>query len=75
RSTYEDARWFVRRLSKLTPKDIQEIDALLKARGAGDLSRQTLLAEMKRRGLLGDDFSVAAELKALCPTSGGVRQG
>lgn len=38
----------------LAPTDATQIDALIKARAAGDISRSDLVAELKRRGVLGE---------------------
>ena len=45
----------------LTMQGQEELDALVKARLAGDLSRETFWAELKRRGILRDDFDEADE--------------
>lgn len=43
----------------------QEVQALLNARMAGEISRTTFWAELKRRGLLMDDFDAELEAEAL----------
>lgn len=43
-------------------KDQAEVEALLRSRAAGDISRSTFLSELKRRKLLPDDFDVEAEM-------------
>lgn len=39
-----------------------DLDSLLRARANGDISRETLLEEMKRRGVLSADFDVEEEM-------------
>lgn len=48
----------------LSLKDKNEIDTLLKARVAGELSRETWLSELSRRGVL-EDLDIAKELNSL----------
>lgn len=43
-------------------KDQGEIEALLRSRQAGDISQETFLTELKRRGFFGDDFDVEVEM-------------
>jgi len=45
-----------------------EIDQLVKLRTSGNISRETLLAEFKRRGVLADDFNPAADADLLATT-------
>lgn len=45
--------------------DASDIAHLLKARAQGDLSRQTFFKELKRRGLLSDDFDAETEIDLL----------
>jgi hypothetical protein len=45
----------------LSLQDQMDLDALIKARQAGDLSRETLWAEFKRRNVLMDDFDPEEE--------------
>ncbi len=49
----------------LASRNAAELDILIKARGLGDLSRETLISELVRRGLLDEDFDVEAELDKL----------
>lgn len=42
-----------------------DLDALNKARAAGDISQRTYWAELKRRGVLSDDFDAQKELELL----------
>lgn len=42
-----------------------EIESLFKMRQAGEISRQTFLKEISRRGLLGDDFNAQTEIDLL----------
>jgi hypothetical protein len=46
-------------------QDAADIGHLLKARALRDITRQTFLTEMKRRGLLADDFDIATEIDLL----------
>jgi hypothetical protein len=46
-------------------QDQVDLDTLIKARQAGDISRETLWAEMKRRNVLMDDFSPEEETERL----------
>jgi hypothetical protein len=50
--------------------DSSELDALLKAREVGDISRETLWEGMRRYGVLPDDFDAAAEVKRIDAESG-----
>lgn len=45
--------------------DVSEVDILLQMRVAGELTRETFLAEINRRGLLSDDTDMAAEVDNL----------
>lgn len=49
----------------MTMRRKDDLDFLDKARGRGDLSRGTWLREVKKRGVLGDDVDVEAELLAI----------
>jgi len=49
----------------LALRDRAELDLLLKARAAREISRTTFLAELKRRGLLPDDFDATAEAERI----------
>lgn len=49
----------------LSLQDQMDLDALIKARMAGDLSRETLWAEFKRRNVLMDDFVAEEEQERL----------
>lgn len=53
-------------------KDMRDIEMLLKARAAGDLTRVTFFKEIKRRGLLSDDFNPQDEIDILDIESGGL---
>jgi len=44
--------------------DTREVEALLKARVAGEITQQTLLNELKRRGVLSDSLDVEDEVEA-----------
>lgn len=52
-------------------EDLQDIELLLRARAQGDLSQMTFFKELKRRGLLSDDFSIQDEIDLLDIESGG----
>lgn len=45
--------------------DAADLDILLKARQAGEISQTTFLKEIKRRGLLSDDFDAQTEIDLL----------
>lgn len=45
--------------------DASELDALQKARAQRDISRMTYLEELKRRGVLADDFDMEADAELL----------
>ncbi len=49
----------------ITERDAQEIEALIKMRLAGEISRETFWAEIKRRGTLADDFDPKLETTRL----------
>ena len=49
----------------LTPAEDADLQALQAARNFGDLSRETLWSEWKRRGLLSDDFNAVEEAERL----------
>jgi hypothetical protein len=49
----------------LSLQDQADLDALIKARQANDISRETLWAEFKRRNVLMDDFDPEAEADRL----------
>lgn len=46
-------------------RDAADLDALIKARAQGDISRETLWSEFKRRGLLVDEFDGEVETERL----------
>ncbi len=52
-------------------EDKKDIELLLKARAQGDISHMTFLRELKRRGLLSDDFNPQDEIDLLDLESGG----
>jgi len=52
-------------------KDFKDVEMLLKMRAAGDISRMTFFKEVKRRGLLSDDFEAQDEIDILDIESGG----
>jgi hypothetical protein len=49
----------------ISEADAAELDALLKMRAQRDLSRQSLISEMQRRGVLADDFDAEADAELL----------
>ena len=51
--------------------DAADIDLLLKAKQAGEISQLTFLKEIKRRGLLAEDFDPQTEIDLLDIESGG----
>lgn len=51
--------------------DAEDIKILLDARKSGELSQLTFFKELKRRGLLGDDFDAQTEIDLLDIESGG----
>lgn len=53
-------------------QNAQEVGTLLNARMAGEISRETFWAEMKRRGFLMDDFDAVAEEERLAADAGGI---
>lgn len=46
-------------------RDAADLTALVQMRNAGDITRERLLTEMKRRGVLADDLDIEAELDEL----------
>jgi hypothetical protein len=46
-------------------RDAADLTALVQMRNAGDITRERLLMEMKRRGVLADDLDIEAELDEL----------
>lgn len=52
-------------------EDLQDVDLLLRARMAGEISQLTFWNEIKRRGLLSDDFNPKTEIDLLDIESGG----
>jgi hypothetical protein len=51
--------------------DSKDIELLLKAKAAGDISQMTFFKELKRRGLLSDDFNPQTEIDLLDIEGGG----
>jgi hypothetical protein len=51
--------------------DAADLEVLLKAKQAGEISQLTFLKEIKRRGLLSDDFDPQTEIDLLDIESGG----
>ena len=51
--------------------DAKDIEVLLKAKQAGEISQLTFLKEIKRRGLLAEDFNPQTEIDLLDLESGG----
>lgn len=49
----------------LSMQDSADVEALYKARLAGEITRKTYLEELKRRGLLSDDFDIDKEIELL----------
>nr|BDD45299.1 DNA-binding protein [bacterium] len=47
----------------ISMRDNRDIDALLKSRLAGEISRETFLSEMKRRGVLQENLDIRNELE------------
>ncbi len=47
-----------------SPRDASDVDALIQARRAGEISRATLWRELKRRNFLAEDFDPAREADA-----------
>jgi hypothetical protein len=52
-------------------EDLQDVDLLLRSRMAGEISQMTFWTEIKRRGLLSDDFNPTTEIDLLDIESGG----
>jgi hypothetical protein len=52
-------------------EDLQDVDLLLRARMAGEISQMTFWDEIKRRGLLSDSFNAETEIDLLDIESGG----
>lgn len=50
----------------------QEVTAMLSAVNTGNLSRETFLSELKRRGFVRDDLDVEAEIDAIDAEGGGL---
>lgn len=49
----------------MTTQYEKELDILQKSRASGDLSRETYLSELQRRGILPDEFDVETEIELL----------
>jgi hypothetical protein len=52
-------------------EDLQDVDLLLRSRMAGEISQMTFWDEIKRRGLLSDNFNPTTEINLLDIESGG----
>lgn len=58
----------------LSMKSAQDIEALSKARIAGDISRETFLREMRRRGILEDSLVIEDEMNRLDEEMAGITE-